>query len=209
MDPLRSREIAKAWVALLVAVAALTTLLVACGSSPSTGDATPGADTGGRPIDTTPFTMAGPNTTTGPTTSPTDVDYRGPGRIAPQPTSTTTLPLSTVPALPGLEEVTSICGFERTAESFNGLNFDSPEEAQALLTGLVEVMEAYRDVAPTEAQDDLSAIIPTFENLRDVMAANGWDSSTPPVEQAVEDIGSGPFAGRITRIVTVERATCE
>ncbi len=74
----------------VLAVAAVLAVLAACGGSNGDDTATPGYDGRNKPVDTSPFQMANPSTTDGPTTIP------GPGPTLPLPamfqTTTTDAP---------------------------------------------------------------------------------------------------------------------
>lgn len=201
-------------VARAVSVTLIVTLVaVACGGD-TRDDASPGyrAGPGGREVDRSPFTLARPSTTDGPTTLPSSTDGIGSDSLSESSTTTpstsTTTPLPIEPALPEVAAITSLCGFEAAVGSFNGLNFRDPAEAEELLGRLPEVLSIYEGVAPPAAQRDLAAMRPLIEGFRDVAAANSWDVTSAEVEQALAELVAGPVPDQFERIVEAERSAC-
>lgn len=174
--------------ALTVALGLLT-VLVMLGSCGGEDEATSSGDEPGLSSsttrDATDFTMASPSTDGGPTTI---------GEIDPELTTTTTTttpttttePIPDRPVLP--EDIDSLCGFAVTVQSFTTIgDVAGPDEARALVEGLIDAMEAFSESDPG-LESEFAVVRDRLGSLRSVLETEGWDASSDAVAQRMDEL---------------------
>lgn len=192
-------------------------LLVGCGSESRPSEATPGFDGSAKPLDTTPFSPAGPRKSSSATTSPSS--SFGAGSESPDSAPLSTIPPGPPATAPGpLVEpdpstVTSLCGFEATVAPYDQLPGETPARTETLVSELIDVTARYAEVAPLGVKPDLEAIRVEFVRIRDVLAENGWDTRSPAYSNLVAQVeatASQPdsLGARFARIVRAEVESC-
>ena len=140
----------------------------------------PGFEGEERGVDDSPFNLAEPTTTAGPTTIPGGRDL---GRST--TTTTTTTPqvtTTTVPTevgLPPPDEINSICGLHDSVASFQLIWRDDSVDVRQVVEQLQSNMNRYLDVSPPEARPTVDALRTMIISAAAVLRAAGWDTSAP------------------------------
>ena len=190
-------------------VVALATLLTACGSPDERAEDTPGFSDRGRTLDTTPFQMAQPSTTAGPTTIPGGpFDPSDPDRATRDGDSTTTTTSTTLPdqvpaphsdalACLGFYEVADVV---REGQKMFEANVRSPGSVSypTVRTMFLEGLARAAAVLASRISDQRVTDVPTAL-LRRVRATYDFAGTTTSFEQGGELlyplVGAPPEAG--------------
>lgn len=206
----------RAAVTATTSVVVVVALLVGCGSNKPEAGRAPGFVASSRPLDTAPFSPAGPSANNASTTLPGALfgENQGSSGNADEPgsaTTTTRVPPRPVQVDPST--VTDLCGFEATVGSFENLPKETPERARVLVDGLIELASRYVEVAPVGLRQDLTAIRQELARDREVLAANGWDPKSNAYLGAVEaerNVADQPdsLSARLGRVAEEEHRVC-
>lgn len=212
--PCRARLTIAAVVAALAAVS-----LAACGDA-SEDTATPGFDASPEAVDQSPFELAKPTTTEGPTTIPGDIASGRPVDIpslattttAIITTTTTTTPISQ-PELPEPVQIDSLCGMSRALQSF-GLIVSTPGlDIAAYVTDVRRNLARYVEIAPPGLRGTVESVAAVVNGLVDLGADADYRTDDPSLQRAISDAaaGSGSYGGFPAQVNTIyrhEQATC-
>ncbi len=202
---------------IVAALAALLTLVAGCGPGAGPDDRTPGFEDAARPLDTSPFTMAGPRNTSPLTTisglaEALDLsDGNSPSALTTIPAvTTTTIPVADVP---DLNTIGSVCGFAETVKSFAGLRLAPPASVEGLASDLIPALATYRSYAPEAMQPDIDVIIAEVTKLRAALQELGWDARSPAFSEAIAAMVGDPnepgsFGARLDRVDAAETPIC-
>ena len=217
----------------LVALLAVALLGAACGG----GDdevATPGFDERGQQRDDSPFELAEPTTTAGPTTIPggpklpipttPDGDpldgAEGEGSTPPggetgstvvETTTTTIAP--TAPQAPDSGSIQNLCGMTSSLASFNTIMTNRSIDVATAVGALVRNMDRYVAISPPLLREQVVYVRDVIVDIVGVISRNGYDVESGPVRQAVNAAANGqaPYANLVTvtnQIGAFERTVC-
>ncbi len=170
-------------------------------------------------MDESPFELAKPTTTEGPTTIPSGSRT---GQRSDRPestttsvivtTTTTTTPISS-PELKEPVQIDSLCGMSRALQSF-GLIVSTPGLDIALyVSGVRRNLLRYIEVAPPNLRGTVESVAAVVTGLIDLGASTGYRTDDPTLRQAISDAasGTGGFAGFPAQVNTIyrhEQASC-
>ncbi len=179
------------------------------------GSPAPGFDGRDRAVDDSPFELAEPTTTEGPTTIPGGARPRR-STTTTSTTSTTTTTTTTIPTsplLPRISSITSLCGMIDSIQSVSNVFIDTSLDPESVMTGMLIVLDRYAEVSPPDLVGDVRAIRTLFGQLTDQMRDAGWDAQDPGVLRSVDSIRSetppfGALQGHARRVEFHEAATC-
>lgn len=211
-----------AFISLVLAVVVVTGVLVttnSAGDISAVGDTeAPGFDGRDRDVDRSPFELAEPTTTEGPTTVPTP---RGLGvrRTTTTTSTTTTLPpttTTTIPTaviLPPPDKIDSICGMHDSIFSFQLIWTDPSIDVQQVAEQLQSNMNRYLTVSPPELRDEVDGLRNTLIAMAERLRSAGWNTNDRGVRQLLQAIESQSppfeqFVSRMNAVRFVEAATC-
>lgn len=158
--------------------------------------AAPGANSSGPKVDDTPFNLALPTTTAGPTTIPGGVPSPYEETTTTTTTTTTTIAPTTVPPpttstlptrplVPQLSSINSVCGMVDTLQSAANVFFDKNVDARSTLTPMSKVLNRFASMSPKEINPDAAVITTLFDQLVATVRSAAWNVSDPTVVQAV------------------------
>jgi hypothetical protein len=171
-------------------------------------------------VDESPFELAKPTTTVGPTTIPGGVDQGRPSERAESTTTTTVIVTTTTTTTPISEpevkepvQIDSLCGMSRALQSF-GLIVSTPGlDVTLYVSGVRRNLQRYLAVAPPNLRGTVESIAAVVNGLIDLGASVDYRTDDPTLRQAISDAANGTgnyegFPAQVSTIYRHEQATC-
>jgi hypothetical protein len=222
----------------LLGIIAFVVLLAvtACGSS-SQQAGTPGFDDNQKKVDKSPFEMANPTTTAGPTTipgaaptlplptttdasgnsarvgSPPDVTAaprQGANPFAPSgPATTTTTPVQLLPAPPD----GTFCGYSAYLQSMLSVLTNPSIDVKGTVTAATQVIRRLNPLAPAAARNDVETVSNKVLGLIDMLASLNYNVNDPSFRAATNPLIARtpdvrPFIDAYDRVSAAEASVC-